>query len=794
MSATPEIPAEDLITVEINGTEFKARKGQMIIEVTDEHDISVPRFCYHKKLPVAANCRMCLVEVEKAPKPLPACATPIADGMKIFTESDYARDAQKSVMEFLLINHPLDCPICDQGGECELQDLALGYGRDVSRFAETKRVVKDKNIGPLIATEMTRCIHCTRCVRFLDVIAGSKELGGTGRGENTEIGTYVERAIESELSGNVIDVCPVGALTSKPFRFSARAWEINQHPGIAPHDCLGSNLLLHLRRGQVLRAVPAENEDINEVWLSDRDRFSYEALNVDARLRAPMVKQNGEWTVVGWDEALQAVADGLTARKGDELGVLASPSATTEEYVLLARLAAALGSNNIDHRLRRNDFASQDDDPLYPALGQPIADLENNDSVLLIGSYIRKDQPIAGHRLRKAARHGARIMAVNPIAYDFNFPLHAQCVTSPADMPAQLATLAVSVAQAASTSLPESIAQLAQTPGDEHRKMAAALVEGKQSAVLLGTGALAHPAYGSLRAIASWIAEHSSAALGYLSDGANSAGASLAGVLPHRAEAGERRREEGRNTHAMLSEARKAYLLFGVEPDFDFADPILAREGLDAAEFVVALHSFAEPGLLEHADVLLPIATFGETSGTYINANGRWQSFTGAVEPVGQARPGWKVLRVLANRMSLSGFEQESSTELRDELFAKAGKLQVHTHAPLRGVGKVQAPDAGLQRIGDVPLYAADALVRHAPALQQTPDAQASGAHLHPEEMKRMGLNDGQSVRVRQQGGEVEMTVHTDECVPTGCVRIASAVSESVALGNAFGAVEVEPA
>ena len=379
----------DNFKIEVNGVEFEASPGQMIIEVTDAADIYVPRFCYHRKLSVAANCRMCLVEVEKAPKPLPACATPVADGMKVFTKSALAISAQKAVMEFLLINHPLDCPICDQGGECELQDIAMGYGGGISRFNERKRVVKDKDLGPLISTDMTRCIHCTRCVRFGQEIAGIQELGTIGRGENTEISTYIESSVDHELSGNIIDVCPVGALNNKPYRFSARAWEMAQFPTVSPHDCAGSNINAHVMQGKLKRVVPRVNESINETWIADRDRFSCEAVYADDRLETPMVRIEGEWRECGWDEALEVAARGLQSVDGN-LAALVSPSATTEEGYLAARLVRHLGSGNLDHRLRRRDFRQQNLDPVFPWLGMPIEDVEQLQSILVVGSNLRR--------------------------------------------------------------------------------------------------------------------------------------------------------------------------------------------------------------------------------------------------------------------------------------------------------------------------------------------------------------------------------------------------------------------
>ena len=573
MSARPEIPAEDAVNVEINGQPFKARKGAMIIEVTDAAGISVPRFCYHKKLSIAANCRMCMVEVEKVPKPLPACATPVAEGMKIFTGSELAQGAQKAVMEFLLINHPLDCPICDQGGECELQDLALGYGSGISRFTEKKRVVQDKFIGSLIATDMTRCIHCTRCIRMLREVAGKQELGATGRGENMEIGTYIEKSLESELSGNVIDVCPVGALTSKPFRFKARAWELDQHASIAPHDCIGSNLLVHTRRGKVMRVVPRENEAINEVWLSDRDRFSYEGLYADDRLETPMLKVDGHWQAVDWETGLQAAADGIRAvidaHGAEQMGVLVAPTATLEEMSLLQTLARGLGINNIDHRLRQVDFTDQQQAPLCPTLGQSLEALEAVDAALLIGSNTRKDQPIAGHRLRKAALNGAQVMFVNPVDYEFLFDVHAKAVVPPSQIAQVLAGIAACFADAASQSADAVKSMIAAASVDDtQRAMAAALKAADKATVLVGSIAIAHPQYSMIKALAAVIARASGASFGILGE-ANSVAGWLAGVLPHRGPAGSALSSEGMTAQAMLESPRKGYLLFGVEPEYD---------------------------------------------------------------------------------------------------------------------------------------------------------------------------------------------------------------------------------
>jgi len=799
MSAQPELPAQDLVNLEIDGKPLQARKGAMIIEVADAAGIDIPRFCYHKKLSVAANCRMCMVEVEKVPKPLPACATPVSEGMKVFTKSCIATGAQKAVMEFLLINHPLDCPICDQGGECELQDLALGYGRDISRFAEKKRVVRDKYIGPLIATDMTRCIHCTRCIRMLREVAGRMELGATGRGENMEIGTYIEGSLESELSGNVIDVCPVGALTSRPFRFKARAWELNQAATIAPHDSVGSNVFVHTRRGQVMRVVPRENEAINEVWLSDRDRFSYEGLYAEDRLAAPMVKVNGEWRETDWDGALQAAVDGLRAavkqHGAEQLGVLVSPVATLEEMFLAQAVARGLGTRNIDHRLRQGDFTGQDNVPLAPALGQSLQSLESVSAALVIGSNTRKEQPLIAHRLRKAALAGARVMFVNPVDYEFNLPVHAKAVVPPSRLAAVLAGVAACFPDAAAGA-PAAVRTLidAARPDETQRAMAQALRGEGNRAVLLGNTVAAHPQSSLLTALAALIAAASGAALGQLPEAANSVGGWLAGALPHRGAAGASVAETGLNARAMLDNPRKGYLLLGVEPD-DCWDAAGAARALAGADFVVALTPWAGASLKAAANVLLPAAPFTETSGTFVNAEGRWQSFAGSAAPYAASRPGWKVLRVLGNLLDLDGFEYAASEEVRDEL---RRRLEGAAVADLRGSAPVAEPPAagqGLERIGEAAIYGADALVRRAAALQKTPDALAAAtARMNSAQARAAGVSGAERVRASQGEAGAVLALCIDERVPDGCVWIQSGTAEAAALGGAFGPISIEPA
>jgi len=797
MSAVPEIPAEDHVNIEIDGRPYQARKGAMIIEVTDDNGITVPRFCYHKKLSIAANCRMCMVEVEKAPKPLPACATPVAEGMKIFTQSKLARDTQKAIMEFLLINHPLDCPICDQGGECELQDLALGYGGDVARFAEGKRVVPDKYIGPLIATDMTRCIHCTRCIRMLCEVAGKMELGATGRGESMQIGNYIEKSLESELSGNVIDVCPVGALTSRPFRFKARAWELQQHASVAPHDSIGSNIYIHTRRGQVMRAVPREFEAVNEVWLSDRDRFSYEGLYHEDRVTAPMVKVNGEWRTVDWETALEQTVSGLRSliqQHGvDQVGVLVSPVATLEEMSMLQAIARGLGIRNIDHRLRQTDFADQAQAPLRPSLGLSLEELERVDAALVIGANPRKDQPIAGHRLRKAANAGAKVLFVNPVNYEFLFHVHASSIVPPSQLARALAGIAADLPTATATGAVKS-AITAARPDDSQRAIAVALKKADNAVVLLGNIAVTHPQYSLIRALADVIAEATGATLGMLPEAANSVGGWLAGVLPHRGPAGAAVAVPGMNAREMIEQPREGYLLFGVEPAHDCANPAAAGKAVADAEFVVSIAPFASAALRDCADILLPIGPFTETSGTFVNAEGRWQSFKGAASPMGESRPGWKVLRVLGNQFGLDGFGQTASEQVRDTLRAALGEISLDNHQTAGPVATATGA-GGLERIGDVAIHAADPLVRRAAALQRTPDAVAAGkARMNAAQAQASGVAEAGQVRVSQGEASAVLALEIDARVPKGCVRIQAGTSEAATLGGSFGPITIERA
>jgi len=710
--------SDDTVNIEVNGMAFKARKGQMIMQATDHADIYIPRFCYHDKLTVAANCRMCLVEVEKAPKPLPACATPVTEGMKVFTRSPKAVAAQRATMEFLLINHPLDCPICDQGGECELQDLAMGYGRDIARFSERKRVVKDKSLGPLVSTDMTRCIHCTRCVRFGAEIQGYPQMGATGRGEHMEIGTYIEHSVDHELSANIIDLCPVGALNNKPFRYRARAWEMTQAALVSPHDAFGTNLYAHMLRGRLMRMVPRENEQINETWIADRDRFGFEGMYSAERVSAPMLQHDSALQHADWDVALTAAAERLqkvrAAHGGEAIGFLSSPSATVEEFYLLAQLARGLGSSNIDHRLRQLDFRGVEREPAFPHLGCMIADFQELEGVLVVGSDLRREMPLLAHRLRKAAvNKGAKVAFLNPRRFDYMFPVAAYATSI--DLVGELTALVHAAAGAVSKSVPAGTA--AATVTDEHRALVAALSQGTRRAVILGTLAQRHPAYAQLKSLASALSHLCEASVGFITEGANAAGAYLAGAVPHREPGGKPASSAGLPARAMLDSPRKAYVLFGgVDPLLDLSE----SQALQGAELVIAITTHLPENLRAIAHVVLPMATFAETSGTYVNAEGRWQSWAGAAKPVGESRPGWKILRVLANLLNVPGVDYDSSEQVRDALKELCGTR-------LNPTSLAQFPDVipGGEAAGrwvDVPPYQVDVLVRGSDALAKTSD------------------------------------------------------------------------
>ena len=695
-----------MVEIELDGQKIEALEGSMIIQAADKAGTYIPHFCYHKKLSIAANCRMCLVDVEKMPKPMPACATPVSQGMVVRTKSDKAIKAQKSVMEFLLINHPLDCPICDQGGECQLQDLAVGYGGNGSRYEEEKRTVAVKDVGPLISMqEMTRCIHCTRCVRFGQEVAGIMELGMVHRGEHAEITTVVGDTVDSELSGNMIDICPVGALTSKPFRYSARTWELGRRKSISPHDSTGANLIVQVKANQVMRVVPLENEAVNECWIADRDRFSYEALNGPDRLTKPMLKQDGIWSEVDWQTALEYVANGLKQIKADysasSIGALVSPHSTLEELYLTSALVRGLGSDNIDYRLRNAEF------PAFEGvryLGTSIASLSTLQRVLIVGSNVRKDHPLFAQRIRQAARKGCAVTTINSVAHDWAMPV-ANSITVPAAQWAQvLADVAAAIA--ADKGVP---APVAGNVTDAAKAVAKSLLAGERKAVLLGNAAAHHANASSLLALANWIGAQTGATVGYLTEAANTVGAQLVGAQPLK---------DGKTAAQMLAGGLRAAILLNNEPKFDSASRVDIN-----ADMVVTLSPFKAN--MDCSDVLLPIAPFTETAGTFINAEGRIQSFHGVVKPLGETRPAWKVLRVLGNMLGVAGFDFESSQDVLAKVVAvdtdilSSDKLSNITQAAVRLNTPAQEPVS-------VSIYQLDSIVRRAPALQLTVDAQVN--------------------------------------------------------------------
>lgn len=774
-----------MVEIEIDGKKVEVQEGSMLMDAANRIGTYIPHFCYHKKLSIAANCRMCLVEVEKAPKPLPACATPVTQGMVVRTHSDKAVKAQKDVMQFLLINHPLDCPICDQGGECQLQDLAVGYGVSSSRYHEEKRVVSPKDAGPLVSMkEMSRCIHCTRCVRFGQEIAGVMELGMIGRGEHSEITSFVNGAVSSELSGNMIDLCPVGALTSKPFRYSARTWELSRRKSVSPHDSLGSNLIVQVKGNKVMRVLPLENEAINECWLSDRDRFSYEGLNSEERLTAPMIKQGGEWKTVDWQTALEYVAHGLRnirhEQGADAIASLAAPYATLEELALLGKITRGLGSQNIDFRVRQS--ATVQDPACLPWLGMPVADIASLKRVFVIGSHLRKDHPLLSAKLRGAVQRGAALSLLNASEGNPLMAVAHKITAAPADWIAQLAGVAVAVAQAKGVAAPAEFASV--QPTETAKQIAASLLSGEPRAVLLGNAAAQHPQASQLHAVAQWIAQNTDAKFGYLTEGANTVGGYLANA-------------NGALAADLLATPRKAYLLLHVEPELDCVNPQQARAALSQADMVVVMSPFKQG--MDYAEVLLPVSPFAETSGTFVNAEGRAQSFNGSVRPLGDTRPGWKVLRVLGNLLTLEGFDYEASEAIRAEVLGASTLEGLDLTTRLNNVVALPLPvpaaaPAGLQRVADVPLYASDAIVRRAASLQQTADAKPPRAILSATLAEQLGVTDGMTVRVTQGSGSAELACEIDASLPANVVRVAAAHPSTAALGAMFGAISVEKA
>lgn len=722
MSTTADKPqaAADMVTLEINGESVQIAKGSMIIQASDAAGIPIPRFCYHEKLPIAANCRMCLVDVEKTPKPMPACATPVMEGMKVFTQSKRALDAQRNVMEFLLVNHPLDCPICDQGGECELQDVSMGYGRSVSRYVDRKRVVPDEDMGPLVATDMTRCIQCTRCVRFSAEIAGTYELGGIYRGENLQIGTFDGKPLMSEISGNVIDVCPVGALTNKVFRYKARAWELTAKESLGYHDALGSNLYLHSRRGEVLRAVPRDNEAVNECWLSDRDRYSHEGLYSSDRATQPMVKENGHWRVAAWDEALAAAAAVLKSAPAADTGILAHPASSNEEGFMLSALANAMGVHNIDHRIKQLDFA---DAAVAEAFGTAVADIARAESIVLVGCNIRHEMPLLHQRIHQAVKRGAKVHVINPVDFDFTFDIATKTIVPPSGMADALSALSASLAVG--------------------------------SVLILGEIAENHAEASHVRAAAKALQQGGKASVCRLPQGANALGLAQHGVLPG---------EGGRNAGAMLNGDLKSMLLFNIEPQFDFSDTTRAVKALIGAK-VVACSAFVTESLKELADVILPIGLLPEIQATLTNVDGRDQHAEAAGKLPGSAQSGWRVLRALYDAAALPALNFTDIDGLRTGLAKQAV-------ASGTGLSAKRAMSEGFERISTSPIYRGDAVTRRAASLQAHPLNAGPRLVMHPNAAAKVGLQEGQIAKVGDGTGSAALPVVLSRMIPESCVWI----------------------
>ncbi len=786
------------IEIEIDGKKLQVEQNSMIIEAADNAGITVPRFCYHKKLSIAANCRMCLVDVEKSRKPLPACATPVTEGMVVRTRSKLALEAQKSVMEFLLVNHPLDCPICDQGGQCELQDIALGYGADASRYDQGKRSVADKNLGSLIATDMTRCIHCTRCVRFGTEIAGITEMGSIGRGESTEIGTYVEKSLSSEMSANIIDLCPVGALTNKPFRFRARAWEVLQARGVSAHDCVGSNLHIHHRRNKIMRVVPKENEAINETWISDRDRFSCEGLHSEDRVTTPMIKRHGQWEQVDWQTALHVAVEGLQTiaqtQSPSHIGALASSNATLEELYLLQKLMRGIGTNNVDHRVRQSDFHYQQATALMPTLPVAIADIEQQDLIIYIGGHPQFEQPLINHRIRKARDNGATVIMINPVDLKHNFDVSDKLIVANPLLPRALTAICRALSEQnpdAKTSAQELLQSV--TADDKHQQLAKQLLAADNSLILLGAIAQHHQQGGLLHGLATLMASLGNSRVGLLTPGANATGAWFAGAIPHRGPAGLNVAKPGLDVKRMWESQLPAYLLLNLEPEHDCANSQRALKALHNADLVICVTPYKTAAMEQYADVILPMAPFTETSGTFINIEGKWQSFTAAVTAQGESRPAWKVLRVLGNLLELDGFNYVASTEITDELQALTANINSDQQInKWRYPSQLPAVNNGIERITYWPIYRSDNVVRRSVPLQNTPISDAPVIAMSQTLAEELTLKAGEDVVVSQVDTSITLPVKIDNRIAGNVVYIPAGFAETAALYESFGSVNIE--
>ena len=776
-----------MLEIEIDGKKAQVPDGSTVMDAAQQVGVYIPHFCYHKKLSIAANCRMCLVQVEKAPKPLPACATPVTNGMKVFTHSELAIKAQKGVMEFLLINHPLDCPVCDQGGECQLQDMSVGYGPMKSRYTEEKHVVFHKNVGPLISMqEMSRCIHCTRCVRFGQEIGGIMEFGMANRNMHSEITTFLGRTVDSELSGNMIDLCPVGALTSKPFRYTARSWELQRRKSVSPHDSVGANLTVQVKHDHVMRILPRENEAVNECWISDKERFSYLSLGSEERLTKPMVKQGGNWKEVDWNVALDYVAHGLkdVARDngGDSVAALAAQSSTLEELYLLRKVLNGLGSNNFDFRPRQSDFASDLKRAGTPWLGLKLSEIKDLDGALVVGSFLRKDHPLIAQRLRQAAKKYTKVSLISVAGDDQLIDFHAREIVSPNGLVAALGAVVKSAAHIKGVACNSGLNSL--VPSETSQKIAQSLIDGDKRAVFLGNVATQCVDATQLHALAIELGAIVGATVGFLGEGANTVGGYVASGA-----------KNGADARQMFEHKRKAYVLLGVEPELDCLNPQLALSALKQASLVVYMSSFKYQPAFEYADVMLPVSPFTETAGTFVNTEGRVQSFNGVVKPMGDSRPAWKLLRVLGNVLNIEGFDYQTSEAVRDEVLGAGVEFVSGLDNGISGVDIIiPEKPTGLQRIADVPINFADSMARRSIVLQQTADAVQPVVGLNTVNAEQLGLATGSKVKVKQGDGEVILDLVIDSRIPVGCVRVSAAHASTSMLGEMFGQISVERA
>lgn len=751
---------DNMVEIEIDDKSMVVPKGSMVIEAADNNGIAIPRFCYHKKLSVAANCRMCMVDVEKVPKPLPACATPVTPGMKVYTKSKRAIDAQRNVMEFLLINHPLDCPICDQGGECELQDISMGYGRGVSRYVDSKRVAIDEDIGSLISTDMTRCITCTRCVRFLDEITGSDELGGIGRGDRTQIGTAVGRSIDSVMSGNIIDLCPVGALTNKPFRFKARSWEMMSADGVSMHDAIGSNLYYHTYRGKILRTVPKDNEALNEAWISDRDRYGVLGQHAEDRVTSPMIKENGEWKTVDWSTAMDIAVRKLQANDAAQTAVLAGSQSTSEEYHLLNKLFTGLGCNNIDYRLGQSDFS---EGSRFPRVDLSLDEVASCDQIVLIGSNVGHEQPILGHRIRQAwLKNGSKVSAFNPRNYHFNFNIFHNYVANQVDWVKGLGSLAHCVADLNKVSLQGDLGEWikAQNTDENLNDLAKKLID-KANNVLFVIGQISnkHPHAHIIKAVTAWLSNQTNGKVFEMATGANSVGAQASGLGSHN------------NVQEILSSGVKSYVIYQAEND-DFDNAYLAHTTLEDADCVVLMSSFADDNMKKVADVILPIGLSSEVAGTYHNNFGQAQSFRAAAKLPGDAKPGWRVLRVLANMLNIDGFEYEDIDEVSSEvvkLKAQSGQIDMNYRVKSQQL-------SSFILFNETTIYDVDMLTRRSQPLQDTVHASTDNLSMNANDAQKLKLSQGDAVVLTQKWQDDSMTVdlfvNIDDRLPAGSAHV----------------------